>query len=344
MKKIIALLLALIMVMGLATVASAADINGNDVSNELDVKATFEKEYVVKSGIAPIETFAFTCEYVDFVDQNGQDATATTYPQITVGTAVFAEDMEVGTYSRDVDVEVGDVANCALGVYTYKISEVDGNIAGVNYNTENVYLKVTVLRDENNDKHYVAAIHYETEDGSKTDKITNSYEAGYIEISKKTTGNMADLTKKFPIKVIFTPEDTDAFMRVLLCQFQNDGIREYTVTEDNRGNVVVTFELADAETATITNIPLGTTYTVEETDLFNYTQVSANGTDGDFTDTGVVTGTFDESAGMEYAEFVNELKSEVDTGIAMDSVPFIVMAVAAVIGLAAFTAKKRVQE
>lgn len=358
MKKLTALLLALVMVCSLATTAFAADFNNEegqkDYTDIMDKETSFTKKYDVLSGTAPDEAFKFTVAFESFVNQNGDAANTTTYPTVTIGDATFTEDMLAGgDYSEDAAVSITNIDNCALGVYTYKITETDNGIAGVNYVADPVYLNVTILRDEGNGKHYVAAIHYETVDGAKTGETTNTYEAGILEVTKKTTGNMADLTKKFPISILFKPEAGDSFKEVMTVQITNDSAttnRTYTYSETDRGDVIVTFELADAEAAYFYNIPLGTTYTVQETALYGYTQVSADGEtveETKITDNGAevvsrtVSGVFDESNGQDSVEFKNELKSNVDTGVALDSAPYILMLVVAMAGVAALVSKKR---
>ena len=285
MKKFTALLLALIMVFSLATVASAAEINDKneaDYTDKLDKGTTFTKEYIVNSGKAPAEKFVFTVEYEGFVNQDGEKEDTEKTPTVTIGTADF-EAKEAGTYTATADVTITGATDCALGVYTYKITETDAGVAGVDYVAEPVYLVVTVLRDENSQKHYVAAIHYEKVDGSKTDKTTNDYDAGSLNITKEITGNMADMTKEFPIKVTFTPQEGDHFVNVNDVQIVNNGTTagiDYSYTSNDDGTVTVTFTLTNGESAEFTNIPSGTTYVVEETDLYGYTQTKAEGVEG----------------------------------------------------------------
>lgn len=354
MKKLISMLLAVVMVFALATAASAAEINGeNDLTGKMDVVTSFTKQYQVLSGVAPDEAFAFTVAYQSFVNQDGVEAVAEQYPVVTLGKATFANDMAAGTYNANASVTISGYAECALGVYTYQITEVDNNIAGVNYVADPVFLNVTVLRDEDDMKHYVAAIHYATVTGEKTGETVNTYEAGSLNVTKKTTGNMADVIKKFPITVVFKAETGDAFKEVSQVQIANDNAttnRTYNYRQISEGEVSVTFELADGETAAFTNIPLGTTYTVQETALFGYNQVSATGenvanasiTEGGKTVTSrIVSGEISESNGVDNAGFVNELKTAVDTGVSMDSAPYYMILVMTVFGMVALASKKR---
>lgn len=326
MKKLISLALALVLVLSMSTVAFAA---GYDDS--LDKGTTFTKEYVVTNGTAPAETFDFNVTYKSFTDNEGQSATAASHPTVTLGDAVFANSLSATT-TADVSVAISDYKDVALGKYTYEITEVvpETKTAGVNYNSTPVYLVVTILRDEESANHYVAAVHYETESGEKTGKITNSYDAGKLTVEKQITGNMADMSKKFAFTVVFTPAAGTEFNTDV--QITNDNAttdRVYTPTEGENGSYTIEFELGDDETATFTNIPVGTTYTVTE-DSAGYTSDHTTPADGTIaggdTDTDVWT---------------NTLQSEIDTGIAMDSMPYILLLAVACIGLFGFITKKR---
>jgi len=333
MKKIIALLLALIMVMGLATVVSA---------DEPTFDASFVKEYVINSGTAPAETFNFTYEFVSYTDR--EDTTVTTAPAgaptLTVGTADF--EAISATATDTVEVTVNGVNNdTPLGVYVYEITEVASNTAGADYTATPIYLVATVTHTGDNNRDKTAVVHY-TNDlddlNNKVGKTTNAYAAGTLEITKTITGNMADLTDTFEFTVVFTPEtsaykqEDGAYVKTafnLNTQIQTTADVKFVTNND--GTVTATFTMGHDDTVTFTNIPDGTAYVVSE-DEKTYIESSTG-------ETGTIAG-----GQKSDADFTNTKESEVDTGIAMDSVPFIVMAVVAVIGLAAFTAKKRVQE
>lgn len=89
-----------------------------------------------------------------------------------------------------------------------------------------------------------------------------------------------------------------------------------------------TFQLKHGDTISIANLPYGVTYTVTETAAEGYTTTKTG-------DTGRI------SAAEQTAAFTNERKGEIDMGVMLDSMPYVL--VLAVVGAAviALIAKKR---
>ena len=341
MKKILAMMLTAAMMLSMGTAAMAAKQNLSDV---LDKSTSFEKEYVIKHGTAPAETFDFEIEKVSYKDNSDvvhtDDAKTTevneldayAFPVVTLGDAVFEANLSA-TATADVTVGISNI-DVGLGVYTYKITEVEGSTAGVTYATTPVYLVVTILYNETTEKHYVAAIHLETEDGSKTGNIDNEYDAGKLTVTKTITGNIADMEKKFAFTITLSAAEGEVFnsavQNVITTTAGNTPVATYN---EAKNKVTITVNLGNGDEIEINNIPKGVTYTVTEV-AEDYT--STNTTVADGTITG---GDTDVSA------WENKKDTTVDTGISVDSIPYIAMlGVVAIGGAGVVVSKKRRSE
>lgn len=321
MKKILSLALALVLVLSMGTVAFAADYN-----DYLDVDPVVPKIYKVNNGTAPAETFTFSFAGVSYKNGDGETIADATIPAIDNVTISFGDISETASKSVPVDIDANDYE---LGVYTYKVTEVAGSTAGVTYSNEELYLVLTILRDENSNQHYVAAMHYESATGTnKSSGFTNEYDAGSLSVTKDIKGNMADMDKEFAFTIVFNAPSGKTVNSAITVN-KPDGESEYIIFPEGETTYTYTINLGDDDTVTFTNIPKGVTYTVSE-DPENYTSEHTTVADGSI------------SANNDDADlWTNTLTNEVDTGIDMDSVPYILLLAVACMGLFVFISKKR---
>ncbi len=366
MKKILAMMLTAAMMLSMGTAAMADDDttvqtpvagadgiigteddtvveSDKDLTDYLDQEIVVPKKYVVNSGTAPAETFEFKFEAVSHKDVDGVTKTVeegAVIPAIDNVEIAYVENI-TATTEKTVEKAI-DVANYALGVYTYKVTEVapegttaDPKTAGITYSDEELYLVLTILRDEKSGKHYVAAMHYSNVNNTdKESGFTNEYDTGSLVVGKELEGNMANMDDKFTFTVTFSAADGEIIKNIdTIVTDTATTKREYTITENG---YVYTFELGDGETATFTAIPEGVKYTV--------TEVA-----GDYTSDGGVWQDTDnkqiDENETEKVIFTNTKTTEVDTGISVDSIPYIAMlGVVAVGGAGVVVSKKRRSE
>lgn len=323
MKKILAMLLALTLVLGMSMTVMAED-------NSWDNFDGFTKLFTTEGdGATPAAEFSFTVtDPTSYINNEGDEETADTIPTVTVGTAEFAE----GENEADVSVSIA-INDAPLGIYTYEITETDPNISGVSI-ADPFYLVVTILRDEDNTKHYVAAMHLGSATGSKDNKIENTYSSGSLTVTKSVSGNMADESEYFPFTVTFTPAEGDTIASSILVYFNGDttaseavsSLTEGTGEQYTKDGNTYTFYLKHDESIKFDNVPAGVTYEVSE-EAGEYTESATN-----------ASGSIE---GDKEAAFTNTLEATIDTGISMDSLPYIVIIAAVAVAAVIFFRKKR---
>lgn len=343
-KKLLALTLVLCMVFCLSSAVFAADSQD----------ANFTKTYkIINAGTSnPTETFTFTFT-ADKVTDSNANLTKNDMPEISNSTVEFtAGTATVAGLEKSVAVALSSVNWPGVGVYYYNVNETAGSTAGVVYDTNTAYLKVTVAYDEGTNTYYTAFVTMNLEEKdengntkTKTGGFTNEYKAGSLSIEKEVTGNMGNTSTYFAVKVTLKPETGKTYLP------------SYTVTggsnESNPSTIAVdgqehTFYLKDGDTITISNLPYGVEYTVVEDD---YTTV-ANGA-YDKAKYALNGGTASEDSisneelntATETVQITNNKSTNVDMGVTLDSLPYI-LALAVVFGGAVvmFTRKRHVED
>ena len=331
MKKIISFALALILALSMSTVAFAA--NNQD--------ASFNKTYkITNEGTSnPEETFTFTFT-ADRVTDSNNNLGVSDMPAIANSTISYdAGTATVAGLQQTVNVALSDVKWPGVGVYYYQVKETSGNTAGVTYDSATAYLKVTVAYDEGTNTYYTAFVTLnladENGDGitdNKTGGFTNVYSAGSLSINKIVTGNMGDQSAYFAVKVTLTGEADKTYLD------------SYSVTggssEKNPSTIAIgtetTFYLKHDDTITISNLPYGVTYTVVEDDYTSQEKGAYQAARYEFSDTAQKI-----DSASDTVQITNEKSTTVDTGINMDSMPYILLLAVAFVGLFVFVSKKR---
>lgn len=315
-KKLLACLIAAATMFGMGTTAFAAETAVTDQET-----VTVKKVYKLTNDktTSPAETF--TLQQVG--DGVVKDGDATSVPKLGTITGAKFDEGAATVNGATGDITVALPTYERVGVYEYTLKEVAGTTAGVTYYGNDIKLVVTVVQSENG-KLRVATVHTEST-GAKSDSFDNTYSAGTLNISKTVTGNLGDQSKYFDFKVTLTGETGKTYGESYAV---SGGSNEKNPTTIKIGEET-TFELKHGETISIANLPYGVTYKVEETPVADY-KTDKTG------DTGSV------SAATQTAAFTNTKEGDVDTGVNLTTLPYIlVFAGVIVIAGAAFITRRR---
>lgn len=142
--------------------------------------------------------------------------------------------------------------------YTYQIEEVDTAFDGVTY--DKTKYTVTVTLEDDGQGHLTPNAKISgSEDGSIV--LKNELARRDLTISKTTAGNKVLSDDAFTVKIGLSRKDKDIVP--VDGDYPMDGAAETKLTVKNGE---ATLKIRDGQTVTIKDIPVGTTYTVEETD------------------------------------------------------------------------------
>ena len=330
MKKLLSLALALVLVLSMSTVTFAAE-SGETIYKDMST-VTLTKEYkLTNTGTtSPVEAFGFSKLTCTNVEDAGVGMTASNAPVPTIANVSYSAG-EAGGENAKKNITITLPEYDSVGIYTYTFTEIDGGTAGVTYRSDAITLVVTVI--EQNGKVRVAAVHTEGDGEAKSGEFNNEYSAGSLSVKKNVTGIMGDRKKEFTVKVTFTAPTGDTVREAITYV---DGTETKTIATNawTDGKAEAEITLKHDETVTFTNIPYGVTYTVVENDYTTkdkYDKASYN---------------FDDSnkkidSASENVTITNNKDGEIDTGISMDSMSYILLLAVACMGLFVFISKKR---
>ena len=333
MKKFMSLLLALLLVASLGSAAFA----------EADKDASFGKTYKLENAdtTSPAETFTFKFSNGQVTDA-AEGTVAPEIPDATVSFAGGEASADTG-FTKDVSVALSSIHWPSVGIYTYDVKEVAGSTPGVTYSNDTLKMKVTVAYDDQTQTYYTAFVTMSLVDADgdgqtdvKTGAFENTYSAGSLAVTKTVTGNMGDRSKYFAINVTLTGEDDKNYPNqytVFGGSKLTDGTTAETTASISVDGQSRTFYLKHGETFTIENLPYGVTYTVAEAD---YTTEGYEEAEIIFPDQNKKIDTASETVGI-----TNNKQATVDTGIVLDSLPYVLLLVLSIGGAVLFLLKRR---
>lgn len=356
LKKLFAGILAVAMMATMAAPAFATTLGTEIDSGKKSFTSApngvilLDKSYALNHG--DFDSDAVNLQLVDFADGKKvhvakssvtEDAAQSLTPQFAVANVSKDENGELtGT---QISITLPDYQK--VGVYTYQVKEVKGNTLGMTYDETTYTMTVNVVNaigadgkiDGTNKVCYV----FFKNGTDKIPGITNTYNAGTLNVTKDVEGNMGDRSTDttFDFKVTLTVPTGKAMNSTLTVPDTAT-----LVWNENKTVATVTTSLSHGQTLCIGNIPYGMTYVVDE---MNGQNAVADGNKNGNYDVKYD----DKKAGTIDKEYVNNDavvsttvtntfgETNVDTGVILDNAPYIALMMVVVAGAAVMIIKKR---
>lgn len=366
LKKFFAGVLAAAMMLTVGATAAFAT-EGNNQTEGVTTKSmivaengvanfTLTKKLMVAEGTAPQKmTFGFTVSGRDADAAKGAKAGTvggefTTQPSVTLektGNEQFTASPTA--YSQDFSIDLvkllGDNYN-KVGKYAYTISENETNIPGITKDPHTYEMIVTVVNKQKDNLtneigygYYVGM--YDAEGRKVPAVFTNTYNSYSLEVKKTVEGNFGDLGDTFTFYITLgnaEGKDNNYASATVKVSDTNNAANNVTWTIGGGQQTVI---LKHGQTATISNLPVGVTYTVTEN------KTNDDGSAWVYTTTGEAKSEDNKTIVAEdnKVEIVNKHEGTPDMGVVLDNAPYIAMlAIVAFGGVALMLNKRRRDE
>lgn len=335
------------------TTESMIVADGNGVAN-----FTLTKKLMVAEGTAPQKmTFDFTVSgHVADADKGAKAGTVggefTTQPSVTFEKTVN-EQFTVNTYSQDFSIDLvkllGDNYN-KVGKYAYTISENETKIPGITKDAHTYEMIVTVVNKQKdnltNETGYGYYVGMYDAEGQKVPAVfTNTYNSYSLEVKKTVAGNFGDLGDTFTFYITLGKEDGKDDNYATATVHVSDTSNPANNATWTVGGGQQTVTLKHGQTITVSNLPVGVTYTVteEKTNVDGSTWVY--NTTGEAVAINDVLPSITADNNANKVEIVNKHEGTPDMGVVLDNAPYIAMlAIVAIGGVALMLNKRRRDE
>ncbi len=335
MKKLLSIGLAAMLAFGLATTSFAEEAGSTETPSTTSVTSfNIDKTYNLvgdaQTASSPQETF-YLDEDATQRSESESGVPAEKVPALPtenghVASVAFAKG-DAGTdanKTKQFTVNLPNVSDYPkVGAYHYVLKEVAGTNAGVAYTNEQINVTVYVVNAENSNDLVVSKVVVKVGD-KKSGSITNTYSAGSLKVTKTVKGNLGDKDKYFEFTVKLTGETGKTYADSFAV---SGGSNKANPTSIKLGEKT-TFLLKHGETITIANLPYDVEYTVTETSAAGYTTTFTG-------DQGFI------NAAEQTAAFTNTKDGNVDTGVVLNNMPYILVLAVLAAGVAVFIIRKR---
>lgn len=292
MKKLLSVLLAVLMLLSMATVAMAEGETTENAKWNMHIAngGTFNLTKVYTNGqYAPDEVFDFSI--------TPKDSTNTLVPTIETKPS-----NKGGVLSSTITVKLPEYTK--VGTYEYEMKEVAGSTKGVEYDITVRTLIVYVENKKDGGFQCQVALKKGTD---KDDTFTNEYKDGTLVVKKTVESYIeADKDIDYNFTVKLTGVNAVNYAGTITRKAGSESETEtVTFTGNNKGEASATFALKDAEYLTIEHLPQGAQYVVEE-----QTATPNESHNGSWTSSGLVSADDNKTidAGMNTVEVKNRFE------------------------------------
>lgn len=218
------------------------------------------------------------------------------------------------------------------GEYQYRIREVRGDTQGMDYDTNVYVLNVYYVYDDDGNLVKYAALVKVDRCGKyigKAPGFINKLKTNDLKVEKVVTGNVGNRNIDFEIKVTFKDSRymNKTIEDVVIEDSLGSGIETDLVFNGN-GWASLTLSIKDGQVYTFKNLPYEMKWEVVETENHDHEVSYKNKTGkiGSCTSKSTIT---------------NHKNIKINTGINLDTAPYIMIMAGALLGLGAFTRKKK---
>ena len=311
MKKLFAIILALLMLTAIAVPAFSADVTPGVVTIPVNVTVT-------GNNTNPAYEFQFTLAAKDGAPM-GDLATS------------YKANVAADTASAEFSIDFTTVTYPAPGTYTYTLTETTP-VAPFAFKAGETGTREIVVYVENQGDELVIAsafMHKNADDAQKSEGFENEYKYNTYDLTltKTVTGNQAEPGAEFEFTIVLTDVADGEY---------NMSNGETITVENGTGSATVT--LKDGDELTIADLPEGYSYTITET-ANDYDTTIDN--DGAAVEGKVATG--EKKAKDVTVAYTNDKTGEIPTGVLLTIAPFAALMLIGAAGVLFVTLKKRVK-
>lgn len=368
-KKILTFLLAIVMAFG-SNLGNLKTVKADEPQTQ-GTAYTFIKQYSLKAGDSttaknPAETFLFgingsseegsvgkailrkvqktkyndeSHQILDVETMEKKDEIPESIKKISIGSVSFDEgSVKTEGIQKEVTITVPDASQYpSTGYYFYKFKEVQGDTAGVTYNNEEYFVRVAVHYNSE-DKLEIANVKLfngEDASGLKVTGLQNSYSAGRLMVQKVVTGNMSNRNDEFNVTVTFTAPQGKKIKLPIEAKSEENSVGDVQWEGDEQ-HKTATFKVKAGTKTVFTNIPEGVTYRVEEQKASGYDDPVYKTNSKENENSGTITGGIADEVIIR-----NNKSTQIDTGVFMTNLPYLLVLAAAVVGFILFFLNKR---